>query len=402
MIADHFPQEDLDVEEYEDYPHHLSVDDAQALANAYCIGNETMRAVKEAFDLAHDEWQAFYQVHSLRHNKPTLVDPNKTLEEASEELTQRQRRQATERKARQRHRRERNDAARKWWKLEDSLRDATRELQEDEYKPPRLQVTLSDAPDKPAAALYNAQDFHIGCRPESGADDFTVQAYCEGLMEKTEAAFEDALRLRRMERVYIVVGGDLVHVDGANAKTTAGTDMDLACSPTEALRQAMELMIRVVDLSRSVAQEVVLVPVRGNHDRALSAAAAMALAQRFHKCGNVRSLSMSERQYLTYYEHLICATHGDYSRKKMKRIGDTIRAEARDHLGDTSFTSLATGHLHHRARDVRDESGRVHYQAPSPVPTDRWHSKKAFVGSRKGVQLVLFDREGGGDRLLHA
>lgn len=81
---------------------------------------------------------------------------------------------------------------------------------------------------------------------------------------------------------------------------------------------------------------------------------------------------------------------------------DTIRAEARSEMGETGYTSLATGHLHHRARDIEDQSGRIHYQAPSPVSLDRWHSKKAFVGSRKGVQLALLDREDGGDRLIHA
>lgn len=78
-------------------------------------------------------------------------------------------------------------------------------------------------------------------------------------------------------------------------------------------------------------------------------------------------------------------------------MGDIVRSEARSKLGSTSYTSLTTGHLHHRSRSVDDKSGRVHYQAPSPVPVDTWHSKNALVGSRRGVQLVLFDRARGGD-----
>lgn len=90
-------------------------------------------------------------------------------------------------------------------------------------------------------------------------------------------------------------------------------------------------------------------PACGTHDRVVSAAAAMALAQRYHSTEGVRSLSIEERQYLTYHEHLICTTHGDYSRKTMKKMGDIIRSESRSELGTTSYTSLATGHLHRRS-----------------------------------------------------
>lgn len=49
-----------------------------------------------------------------------------------------------------------------------------------------------------------------------------------------------------------------------------------------------------------------------------------------------------------------------------------------------------------------DESGRTPYQTPSPVPLDSYHDRNAYIGTRKAVQLVLLDREGGRDRLIHA
>lgn len=52
--------------------------------------------------------------------------------------------------------------------------------------------------------------------------------------------------------------------------------------------------------------------------------------------------------------------------------------------------------------DMVDESGRMIYQTPSPVPIDSHHNCEGYVGSRKGIQLVLLDRESGGDRLIHA
>jgi hypothetical protein len=52
--------------------------------------------------------------------------------------------------------------------------------------------------------------------------------------------------------------------------------------------------------------------------------------------------------------------------------------------------------------DMVDESGRMIYQTPSPVPIDSYHDQEGYVGSRKGIQLVLLDRESGGDRIIHA
>lgn len=400
-LADHFPSEDLDPAEHEDYPHHLTVEEAQALADAYCIDNDTMREVKEAFDLAHDEWMTFRQVHRLRHSQPTVVDPEKSIDEAVEHLSQRQKRQATERKAKRKHRRERDKAARRWWNLEEALSGTMEGFEEEEYEPPRLRVTLSNAPQQPACGVFNLQDLHVGARP-ADAEGFDVETYTEEILNRVRTALEDAARLRKLERLYIVGGGDLVHSDTAGGQTASGAELDMACSTSTALQHAIRLLVETVDLGRQVAEEVVIVPVHGNHDRTNGIAAALAAGQRFHSTENVGSMGLAERQYATYGQHLLCLTHGDYSKKRMRKMGEVMRSEARSMYGRTKWSSLFVGHLHHKAMDMTDESGRVIYQTPSPVPVDSYHDQNGYVGSRKGVQLVLLDREGGGDRIVHA
>lgn len=113
-------------------------------------------------------------------------------------------------------------------------------------------------------------------------------------------------------------------------------------------------------------------------------------------------MDLAERQYATYESHLLCLTHGDYAKKTMRKFGEIMRSEARSEYGCTEWSSLFVGHLHHKAMDMVDESGRTIYQTPSPVPVDAYHNREGYVGSRKGIQLVLLDRDGGGDRLIHA
>jgi len=400
-IAEHFPSEDLDAGEFEDYPHHLTNDEAQELANRYSADDARMSVVEEEYYLSHDEFLDFRRVHELRHGQPTAVHPQLSIEEAVGHLTQRQKQQATERAAKQEIRRERQKAAEKWWDLEDSMMRALEDFQAQEYEPPQLRVRLSESPATQACGVANFQDLHLGVRP-TDAEGFRVEEYREEILRRIETTLEDATRLRQIERLYLLGGGDLVHADTAGGTTASGTQLEMACSTSQALQHGIRLLVEAVDMARQVAEEVVIVPVHGNHDRTQGVAAALACAHHFNDAEDVRAMDMGERQYATYGEHLFCMTHGDLSKRRMRKMGEVIRSEARDKISETAHTSLFTGHLHHKAMDMIDESGRVHYQAPSPIPEDAYHEQSGYVGSRKGVQLVLFDREGSSDRLIHA
>lgn len=170
-----------------------------------------------------------------------------------------------------------------------------------------------------------------------------------------------------------------------------------------------EIPLPDLNYAHSVAQRVGLCsrhfrdyPNVLNDDRTNGVAAALAAGQRYHDTGTVSTMDLAERQYATYADHLLCLTHGDYAKKTMRKMGEIMRSEARELYGQTRHSSLFVGHLHHRSRDMVDESGRVIYQTPSPVPIDAYHEQSGYVGSRKGIQLVLLDREGGGDRIIHA
>jgi len=243
--------------------------------------------------------------------------------------------------------------------------------------------------------------FKISCRGEGGVED-RVEEYREEILSRFRTALEDAVRLRKLERLYIVGGGNLVHSDTAGGQTASGTKLEMACSTSTALQHGIRLLVEVVYMAQQVAEGVTIVPIHGNHDRTEGIAAAMAAGQRFHSAEDVEMMDLAERQYDTYAGHLLCLTHGDLAKKRMRMLGEIMRSEARGLYGETEHSSVFVGHLHHKAMDMVDESGRVVYQNPSPVPIDAYHDQSGYVGSRKGVQLVLLDREAGGDRMIHA
>jgi len=389
-VAEHFPSHlNPSEEDYEGYPHHLSLEEAQELADSYCVEKLTMARAAEEASISLSSFKDFRRAHSLRKGKAVIVDETKSIEEGIEHFSEEAKRREIDRKARKKQRREMESAAKSWWRLQESLEEAATAFEAESYDPPRLRVRMTEAPSEPGSVVANAQDYHIGKRPAAGADDWSVGGYCDRLVGAFERGLEQAARSAQLDRVYLVVGGDLVHVDTGAGTTTSGTPQDLAVGPTEALKASVEAMVQHVDLARQVASEVRLVGLTGNHDKVLSQACFEAVRQRFHSTSGVSIAGTGERIYDVYGDRLLAFTHGDMKKKVFRKIGDTITSECRDIISETRDTTLFTGHYHFKARDVIDESGRLQLQAPSPSPDDEYHVGEGYVGARKQIQLYL-------------
>jgi len=226
-------------EDYEGYPHHLSMEEAQELADSYCVEKLTMNEAAEEAGISRESFKAFRQAHTLRKGKAVIVDESKTIGEGIEHFSEEAKRREIDRKARRKQKREREAAARKWWGLEESLEEASEAWQEEDYEAPRLRVRMAGEPPGNASVVANAQDYHIGKAPASGRDDFSVEDYCGRLVSSFERGLGQAARNARLKRVYLVIGEDLCHVDTDGGTTTAGTPQDLAVGPTEALRMSI-------------------------------------------------------------------------------------------------------------------------------------------------------------------
>lgn len=370
------------------------------LGRDYATGNFKIDEIAAKYDIGRNTFLAIRRAAPKTWTKepPNLWwdDLDEAPDEIAEQAEARQKANEASKKTKQKHQREKDKAARKWWEVEEALSEAAEAFQEEPYDPPRLQVRLSERPPQTGALVCNTQDYHVGIRP-ADTEGFTVSGYCDRLADAYASGLERAARNAQIDTVYLVVGGDLVHVDTYSGTTTKGTPQDLAVSPSDALTRAIELMARHVDLARQIASEVRLIGINGNHDKILSAAAFEALRQRYRNTDGVTAAGIQERVYQTYGQHLLCFTHGDYSKKKMRRFQDVINAEARGLLAETEWTTVFSGHLHHKAEDLKDVAGRLHIQASSPAPDDEWHRANAHVGARKAVQVHMLEPDAASD-----
>jgi len=386
--AQHFPSHLSPTDDdYDGYPHHLTMREAQALADLYCVQGETMAGASEEAGISLTSFKAFRRAHTLRKGKAVIVDESSTIGEAVEHFTEEAKRREVDRKARRQHRREKDRAARKWWSVEEALEDAAAGFREREYEPPRPTVRISHTPTEPASVLMNAQDWHIGKRPKGSPEGWT-SSYVQSLKDAFTRSIEKTVRGYKLDKLYLVTGGDLIHVDSKNG-TTSGTPQDTTCSPSDALEEAIALVVWCVDYVRALNVDVEVLTVNGNHDRVLSQAAGCAVAQRFHDAEDVQC-RRGERIYTTYEDHLILATHGDMKKRQWKQLPGLMMREARTELASTTWQTVVSGHLHFQAHDLADETGTLFAQGSSPSPTDDWHHQQGYI-SRKGLQTITIE-----------
>jgi hypothetical protein len=392
-VAEHFPSHlDSQEDDYDGYPHWLSMEEAQSLADSYCVEKLTMNRAAEEAGISRESFLAFRRAHSLRKGKAVIVDETKSIEEGIEHFSEEAKRREIDRKARRKQRRERDKAARRWWELEQNLEEAAEAFQAEDYDPPKPSLTISSEPPEKGAVLLQGQDWHVGKRPSEAKEGY-MSDYIDALKEAFADSVETAMRLRHIEKLYLVTGGDLIHVDGPHG-TTNQTPQDLLVNPSEAFQEAVELLVWCIDYVRSLSIEVHVLTVMGNHDRTLSSAAGVAVQQRFHDADDVVDYPLKERVYTVYGDTLIMSTHGDMKKKQWRELPSIMMSEARDLLATTSNQIVTSGHLHFQSMDLEDKAGTLFSQASSPSPADEWHYREGYSTSRRAMEMLVLEPEG--------
>ncbi len=198
------------------------------------------------------------------------------------------------------------------------------------------------------------------------------------------------------DEVWIVNIEDLLHFDGYDGQTTAGTQVGARGKIYQAWKNAVQEVIQIISAIREHTN-VKFISVSGNHDRVNSFTAANAVALYFNDYDDVEfDVEFEERKYLRYGNSVLGFAHGDIPNKTMQTV---IQREARELYGETTFAYMFFGHLHHIVH--QDKDGVIMYQLPSPTPTDEWHTQKAYTGNWKGTQLFTLNAEFGVEEITY-
>lgn len=205
----------------------------------------------------------------------------------------------------------------------------------------------------------------------------------EGLVDKSKG-FE-------LDKILLVIGNDILHVDTPNSTTTKGTYVQTSTTWHEAFKLARKTYVHIIERLADKAQlEVVYNP--SNHDYMTGFMLTDALMCWFNNHAGVSfDGSILHRKYTTYGQNLICTSHGDGAREA--NLPMLMAQEASEEWGKTKYRYAYLHHIHHK-KQIKYASGKDYIGVTieylrSPSASDEWHHKNGYVGVKKAIEAFV-------------
>ena len=237
---------------------------------------------------------------------------------------------------------------------------------------------------EPAAGVISLQDLHFG-KPGNENMGEHVKKVLLNLCSK-------AVHTHHMQKIYFVVGGDLLNMDTFHGTTTKGTIVENADTAVNTYVNAYNSMRDAILLLRQMCDEVNVVFIPGNHDRLSSYHLVHALSHAMQtEPGVVFNVNYEERKAMVYGQNMFCFEHGDVAKKDTPLVYAT---EFPEQWGQTTFRTLFTGHYHKRKTTEyvteNEEHGFSIKILPSLSASDYYHYHNKFTGAKRAGVMEIY------------
>tara|TARA_R110000787_G_scaffold286387_1_gene404577 strand:+ start:4512 stop:5693 length:1182 start_codon:yes stop_codon:yes gene_type:complete len=245
------------------------------------------------------------------------------------------------------------------------------------------EVTRLKTPGKfKTAGVLSLQDIHFGKEGNETIDkDFE---------DTIKDLINRATNSHHIEKLYYVVGGDVINMDTWNGTTTAGTPLDNCMTATEAYMQAFDSLQWSINYLKQFCDQLQVIYIPGNHDRLSSFHLAHGLSKCFSDENILWDIVYQERKVFVYEDNFFAFEHGDVNTKNSLLV---YSMEYPRQWGKTLHRTLYTGHYHHKKKiqyiTEHDNTGFMLKILPSLSKTDYYHYHNKFIGSRRSGVLSL-------------
>lgn len=200
-----------------------------------------------------------------------------------------------------------------------------------------------------------------------------------------------------IDKILLVIGNDILHIDTPHRTTTAGTAQDTDGQWWEMFKTAKSLYVQIIETLMQVAPvHIVFNP--SNHDYASGFMLADSLSSWFHNAKDVSfDVSIAHRKYFKYNESLICTSHGDGAKESDMPL--IMASESPQDWASSKFRYIYLHHIHHK-KHIKWQNGKDYIGATveylrTPSATDGWHSKKGYVGVSQAIEGFVHSKENG-------
>lgn len=252
-------------------------------------------------------------------------------------------------------------------------------------------IERSELPDSHLLVIDPA-DIHIGKLAtafETGEEynsNIAVQRVREGvkgILDKTSGF--------KIDKILLVIGNDILHIDTPKRTTTSGTPQDTDGMWYESFLLAKKIYVEVIEMLVSIA-DVHITYNPSNHDYTNGFFLADAINSWFRLAENITfDVSINHRKYYRYHSNLIGTTHGDGA--KESDLGLLMANESKSDWSLTKHRYFYTHHVHHKTS--KDYIGLTVESLRSPSGADSWHHRNGYTGNIKAIEGFIHSKEHG-------
>lgn len=246
--------------------------------------------------------------------------------------------------------------------------------------------------------VIDPADIHIGklsVKEETGFEYNMVEA-----RRRVNLAVKEILQKSKgfpIEKIVLVIGNDIIHIDTPFRTSTAGTPQDTDGQWWQMFRVAKDLYIEVIEVLREVAPvHVIYNP--SNHDYSSGFMLADTVSSWFSKDKNVSfDVSISHRKYFLWGTNLISTSHGDGAKEEDMPL--LMASEVPDMWSKSKYRYIYLHHFHHK-KQIKWKSGKDYQGATveylrSPSEPDGWHDRNGFTASPKAIEGFIHSKNNG-------
>jgi hypothetical protein len=280
------------------------------------------------------------------------------------------------------------------------MRDLGEEIIEEmkAYSPKYIAINRKPVSDGHLLVIDPA-DVHIGKLAtafESG-EDYNSEIAVQRVREGVQGIIDKSMGFN-IDRIMLIIGNDILHIDTPKRTTTSGTPQDTDGMWYDNFLKAKSIYVEVIEKLLTIA-DVHVMYNPSNHDYTNGFFLADVIKSWFRNAPNVTfDTSIAHRKYFQYGENLIGTTHGDGA--KPQDLPLLMAVEARDYWATTKHRYLYTHHVHHKTS--KDFSGVTVESLRSPSGTDSWHHRNGYQHAPKAVEgFIHHPKHGQVSRLTH-
>ena len=252
------------------------------------------------------------------------------------------------------------------------------------WKPQTYKLDEVDLPSEgeKVCGIMSIQDIHFGKEGNQTIDKDFEDTIINLVNRATPSHY--------MEKLYFIVGGDLINMDTFSGTTTSGTPLENCMTATEAYMQAFNAMHWAIGYIKNYCKELVVVYIPGNHDRLSSFHLCHALSESIESKDIEWDITYEERKVHVWHNNFNAFEHGD---KRSKNNPLIFATEYPKEWGATINRTLFKGHIHTDRKveymTSNETAGFIEKTLPSLGKADYYHYSNKYVGNRRSGKLEI-------------